>query len=97
MVLKKDDASVPRNMTHSLVKRNEVALYVPTYKDVRDVPSGEKSQMHKNAYCVIPCMFFKTPKAKAHAYVCIEMHRNRSARIMCHPDNRGYYGERTEM
>lgn len=33
MVLKKDVASVPRNMTHGLIK-NEGALYGPTQKDV---------------------------------------------------------------
>lgn len=30
MTLKKDDASVPRSMTQSLIKKNEVAVYAPT-------------------------------------------------------------------
>lgn len=59
--------------------------------------TGKKSQMHKDAYCMIPFRFFKTPIAKTHAYVCIEMHRNRSIRIMCHPDRSRHYGEGIDM
>lgn len=58
-------------MTHDLVKKNEAAPSVPTQKDVQDATNGEKSQMHQNAYCMMPLMFFKRPIAKAHAYVCI--------------------------